>query len=189
MDWLLCDGSTLTSPEMSLFYATLSAGNTMICNDSIQLANITDATCIANMSRDLIETGLGWSWTPSRVLKAIKGKDANVIVTREGNLVIGFAVMRYLDGEAHLDLFGVVPKYRRKGVGTRMIKWLEETALCNGTGVIYLETRLSNNEARDFYNSLGYRVIQQIPGYYKGIESAVRLAHDLWSVNGHEIPE
>jgi ribosomal-protein-alanine N-acetyltransferase len=155
----------------------------MICSGTIQLAKIVDASCIAEMSRDLIESGLGWSWTPSRVLKAINGQDSNVIVTREGKQVIGFAVMRYLEGEARLDLFGVLPQHRRKGVGTRMIKWLEKTALCNGTGVVYLETRLSNKEARDFYKALGYEVIQQIPGYYQGIESAVRLAHDLWYCN------
>lgn len=162
-------------------FAMLCAGHMMICNETIQLANIADASCIAELSRDLIESGLGWSWTTSRVLKAIIANDSNVIVTREGKHVIGFAVMRYLDAEARLDLFGVVPHHRRKGVGTRMIKWLEETALCNGSGVVYLETRLSNTEAREFYKSLEYEVIQQIPGYYKGIEAAVRLAHDLWS--------
>ena len=153
----------------------------MIYSEAIQLANMADASRIAELSRDLIESGLGWSWTTSRVLKAIKAKDSNVIVTRERKHVIGFAIMRYLEAESHLDLFGVVPHHRRKGVGTGMIKWLEKTALCNGSGVVYLETRLSNNEARAFYKSLGYEVIQQIPGYYKGIESAVRLAHDLWS--------
>ena len=62
-----------------------------------------------------------------------------------------------------------------------MINWLEKTALINGNGVVYLETRLSNHEARAFYKSLGYKVIQHIPGYYRGRETAVRMAHDLWS--------
>jgi ribosomal-protein-alanine N-acetyltransferase len=66
----------------------------------------------------------------------------NVVVTHEGNDIIGFSVMKYLDGEARLNLFGVHPYHRRKGVGTRMIKWLEESALINGNGVVYLETRL-----------------------------------------------
>jgi [ribosomal protein S18]-alanine N-acetyltransferase len=155
----------------------------MICSDMIQLAGISDAVCIAEMSRDLIEAGLGWSWTPSRLVRAVRRNDTNVIVTRESGQVIAFAVMRYLDDEARLDLFGVLPQHRRKGVGTRMVRWLEETALCNGTGVVYLETRVSNRAARAFYQSLGYQVTQQIPGYYRGIETAVRLAHDLWDGN------
>jgi len=153
----------------------------MICNEEIRLATISDALRIAEMSRDIIESGLGWSWTPSRIAREINDQYSNVVVTLEGNDVIGFAVMKYLDGEAHLNLFGVHPNHRRKGVGTRMIKWLEETALINGNGVVYLETRLKNRGARKFYKSLGYKVIQRIPGYYKGRETAVRMAHDLWS--------
>jgi ribosomal-protein-alanine N-acetyltransferase len=153
----------------------------MICNEEIRLATIGDALRIAEMSRDLIESGLGWSWTPSRVVREINEKYSNIVVTLEGNDVIGFAVMEYLDEEARLNLFGVHPNHRRKGVGTRMIKWLEETALINGNGVVYLETRLKNHGAREFYKSLGYKVIQRIPGYYKGRETAVRMAHDLWS--------
>ena len=111
----------------------------------------------------------------------IKAKNANAIVAVEENEIAAFAVMRYSDEEARLNLFAVHPKHRRKGIGTRMIKWLEDAALTNGTGVVYLETRLSNEAARKFYKSLGYKVIQRIPGYYKGRETAVRMAHDLWS--------
>ncbi len=153
----------------------------MICSEQIRLAKTSDAMRIGEMSRDLIESGLGWSWTPSRVLRAIKEKSSNVIVAVEGNEVIGFAVMQYLDAEARLDLFGVHPSHRRKGVGTRMVQWLEETALMNGNGVVYLETRLRSQGARQFYKSLGYIVIQRIPGYYNGRETGVRMARDLWS--------
>lgn len=157
------------------------AKTTMICSEQIRLAKTSDALRIGEMSRDLIESGLGWSWTPSRVLRAISEKHSNVIVAVEGKEIIGFAVMHYLDAEARLDLFGVHQSHRRKGVGTRMVKWLEETALINGNGVVYLETRLRNHEAREFYSSLGYKMIQRIPGYYNGRETAIRMAHDLWS--------
>lgn len=153
----------------------------MICSEEIRLASFNDAPLIAEMSKNVIESGLGWSWTPSRVVGEIKAKNANAIVAVEENEIAAFAVMRYSDEEARLNLFAVHPKHRRKGIGTRMIKWLEDAALTNGTGVVYLETRLSNEAARKFYKSLGYKVIQRIPGYYKGRETAVRMAHDLWS--------
>jgi ribosomal-protein-alanine N-acetyltransferase len=153
----------------------------MICSKKIRLANLNDAACIAEMSRDLIESGLGWSWTPMRVVREVKAKRSNVIVTVEGQEIIGFAVMKYLDDEARLNLFAVHPNHRRRGIGTRMIKWLEETALVNGNSVVYLETRQKNQAAREFYESLGYKVIQRIPGYYRGREAAVKMAHDLWS--------
>lgn len=150
------------------------------------MAKSIDAASIAEMSRDIIESGLGWSWTPSHVIEEINSKNSNVIVTMQGNKVIGFAVMKYFDNEARLNLFGVDPKYRRKGIGTQMIKWLEETALINGNGVVYLETRLRNQAAREFYKNLGYKVIQRIPGYYQGRETAIRMAHDLWTGVSHK---
>jgi len=153
----------------------------MIANEAIRLARTGDTLRIGEMSKDFIEAGLGWSWTPSRVLRSINEKSSNVIVTVEDDEVSGFAVMRYLDEEARLDLFCVHPSRRRKGVGTRMVKWLEKTALVNGNGVVYLEARLRNHGARQFYESLGYKVIQHVPGYYKGRETALRMAHDLWS--------
>jgi ribosomal protein S18 acetylase RimI-like enzyme len=160
---------------------TLCPKHRMIDNEDIGLAKIGDAIRIAGMSRELIEYGLGWSWTPSRVAREINDKATNVIVTREANEVIGFAVMKYLDQEARLNLFGVHPDYRRRGIGTRMISWLEKTALVNGNGVVYLETRLKNQSARQFYKSLGYKIVNRIPGYYQGKETAVQMGHDLWS--------
>lgn len=153
----------------------------MIGNEEISLAKIADALRIAEMSRDLIESGLGWSWTPSRVAGEIKSADSNVIVTRDGNDITGFAVMKYLEKEARINLLGVHPNHRRRGIGAGMIRWLEKTAVVNGNGVVYLETRLNNKGAREFYQSQGYKVVKRIPGYYKGKETAVRMVHDLWS--------
>ncbi len=145
------------------------------------MANSNNAVFIAEMSRDLVESGFKWSWTPSAVIKEIKSKNSNVIVTLNENKVIGFAVMKYYDCEARLNLFAVHLNYRRKGIGSKMIKWLEETVLINGNDVVYLETRLGNEEAREFYKSLGYKVIQRIPGYYRRRETAIRMARDLCS--------
>ncbi|MEJ2590070.1 MAG: ribosomal protein S18-alanine N-acetyltransferase [Candidatus Thiodiazotropha sp.] len=153
----------------------------MIGNAQIHLASVRHALRIAEMSRYYIESGLGWSWTPARVEREIRSKHSNVIIAVEGREMVGFAIMVYADDEARLNLFAVHPQHRRKGIGTRMLQWLENTALVNGSGVVYLEARQSNLTARRFYEALGYRVVQHIPRYYKGREAAVRMAHDLWA--------
>jgi len=152
----------------------------MLKEYDLRQAKIRDATQIGNLSRTAIEYELEWSWTPQRVIKKIKDKNTNVVVAAEGNHVVGFAVIGYLENEAHLDLFGVDPNYRRRGVGTKLIEWLEKTALVSGIGIIYLETRLKNMTGRKFYQKLGYKNIQRIHQYYDGRETAIRLAKDLW---------
>lgn len=147
---------------------------------AIRLARPAEARRIAAMSRDLIETGLGWSWTPARVLRSVRDRHTNVIVAVEHRRVLGFAMMQYLEEEAHLLLFAVDPARRRAGVGTAMIRWLEATALVAGIGSIDLEVRASNRGARAFYGRLGYRERELVRGYYRGLEAAVRMRRALW---------
>ena len=47
---------------------------------SIRFATRDDALRIAEMSRDYIEHGLGWSWTRERILRNLRHRDTNAIV-------------------------------------------------------------------------------------------------------------
>jgi ribosomal-protein-alanine N-acetyltransferase len=145
----------------------------------LRLATISDAFQIATISRDLIETGLGWSWTPSRVIRSIRRPDTTVLVADAGEQVVGFAIMYFGEEEAHLNLLAVRPDYQGAGVGRRLIEWLETSALVAGISVVYLEVRANNRGAQTFYEKLGYRKIAHVPGYYSGRESALYMARDL----------
>lgn len=152
----------------------------MISDLTLRLATEADALHIAQMSRDQIERGLGWSWTTQRVLRSIFDAETNVVVALEAGRLAGFAIMKYHDDEAHLLLLAVQPGARRKGVGAALVRWLEAAALTAGVGQVWLEARLGNAAARAFYKRLGYREIQVLPGYYQGREACVRIARDLW---------
>jgi ribosomal-protein-alanine N-acetyltransferase len=148
----------------------------------IRLATRADAPAIARMSRDLIEYGLGWSWTVPRVLRSVADAQTNaVVLPAAGGALAGIGIMKYLDDEAHLLLLAVHPAQQRRGTGSALVAWLEASAQVAGIGQIYLEARVSNLAARAFYRHLGYQEIQQVEGYYSGREASVRLARDLWS--------
>ncbi len=146
----------------------------------IRLAHVREAPQIAVMSRDLIEAGLRWSWTPSRVALGIQARDTNVLAACVGRRIVGFAIMRFLQQEAHLYLLGVDTGHQRTGIGRQLIEWLETSALAAGVSIVYLEVRAKNKAALSFYERLGYRRIQRVPGYYQGRETAIRMARDLW---------
>jgi ribosomal-protein-alanine N-acetyltransferase len=151
---------------------------------AIRLARPREARSIAMLSRDLIESGLGWSWTPQRVSRALRDRNTNVIVAVDGRRLVGFALMKYLEEEAHLLLFAVVPSHRRTGVGSAMLEWLEKTALVAGIGTIHLEVRARNAAARAFYRRRGFAERETVDGYYRGLEAAVRMRRELWSKLG-----
>ena len=145
-----------------------------------RLATAADATTLAVMARDLVELGLGWTWTGPRIAGHVRAAGSVVLVGQCGRRIIAFAVMRFGEEEAHLDLLAVRPRYRRIGVGRRLVEWLEKSALVAGVSVIYLEVRENNRAARAFYEAMGYSRVRQLPGYYRGRETAVCMGRDLW---------
>lgn len=134
---------------------------------------------IAAFSRTLIEYGLPWSWTPGRVARGIADPETVVLAAMDNVALAGFAIMKYADLEAHLNLLAVIPEYRLQGIGGRMVRWLEESAVVAGVFQIRLEVRETNIGAVRFYRKLGYQRQRTIKGYYSGLENAVRLARDL----------
>lgn len=145
-----------------------------------RLAHPADAYEIAVMSRYLIEVGLrGWTWPPERVAKAIRARDTNVVVADVKRHVVGFGIMDFGDTTAHLSLLAVKPTHQRCGIGRKLMAWLEDVALTAGIANVNLELRSNNYSARAFYRLLGYRELSYIPGYYRGVEAAVKMGRDI----------
>jgi ribosomal protein S18 acetylase RimI-like enzyme len=155
----------------------------MIVVPTIRLAKLPDARAIAQMSRDEIETGLGWSWTPERVRRSIRDRSTNVAVAHEGDFLAGFGIMHYGDEKAHLSLLAVHPARREHGVGAQLLDWLEKCAAVAGCGRIELEAREDNPVALAFYGLRGYERFATVPGYYQGRIAALRLAKSLLPAN------
>ena len=152
-------------------------------NISVRLARPADAGAIAQMSRDLIETGLGWTWTRARVERNIRSTSTVALAAeareRDATRLVGFAIMYFGDDHAHLGLLAVSPELQRRGVGGALFGWLEESALVAGIGTIRLELRASNGAARRFYEHLGFTEIARVAAYYGGVEDAVRMAREI----------
>ena len=85
-----------------------------------------------------------------------------LFVAREGSEVVGMASLLYTvstaeGGKAALfeDLF-VDPKYRRKGVGAKLVSYVIQQARAEGVLRITLLTDLENDTALELYRKLGF---------------------------------
>src|ERR1700690_935666 len=152
---------------------------------NLGLARAADAREIAEMSRDLIEQGLTWSWTPARGKHFFSGAESSVVVARREQRIAAFAIMHFGDDVAHLNLLAVAPEHRRQGLGRRLMQWLTTTAIEAGVFRINLELRTHNEAARIFYERLGYEQVGVVPGYYQGREAALRMSRRL--TNTHNL--
>ena len=145
----------------------------------LEPAHLSDAARLAAMSRALIESGLRSAWGTDRIGWHVRYAESVVLTARSDQSVVGFAIMRYGDEAAHLNLLAVDTPYQRRGIARRLMTWLEETALTAGTFIISLELRAQNGAAQDFYRALGYREVGRVPGYYQGLEAAIRMERDV----------
>jgi [ribosomal protein S18]-alanine N-acetyltransferase len=145
----------------------------------VRLATAADVLAIADMSREYIEHGLGWSWTPTRIAAAIHDQSTNVAVIHQSDGVLGFGIMHYGDRSAHLALLAVHPAQRRRGIAARLVAWLEKSADTAGIERIRVEARSDNPGAIAFYQKHGYMQIDRIARYYRGVLDAVRLEKTL----------
>jgi len=142
---------------------------------AVRLARAADAADIAAMSRDYIEDGLPWTWTAGRVEAAIREADINVVVAGERRAISAFGIMSYPDDDAHLLLFAVRQNQRRRGVGSAILRWLEEAADTAGAKRIRVECRRDNAAARNFYCEHGYQELSITTKFYRGLKDGIHL--------------
>lgn len=145
----------------------------------LRLGQPGDAGAIAAMSRDLIETGLGWEYRKERVARMIADADTIALVAHDPLRLAGFALMQMADERAHLALLAVRPDCQRLGVARDLLAWLAESAQTAGIATIHVELRADNAAAHALYRGVGFEETLRVPGYYRGRETAIRMMRML----------
>ena len=120
-----------------------------ICTD-IEFATVSDAVEISELSRKYIEYDLRRVYTPSRIRYLMRNTSKNVVVARNERDLVGFGIMSYREDSANLDLLAVKKLYRRRGVGTQVVQWLEKVARTAGIMNIFVQVRKTNVSAIRF---------------------------------------
>jgi ribosomal-protein-alanine N-acetyltransferase len=91
---------------------------------------------------------------------------AHYLVVRAAQRLVAYAGIWLMVDEAHVTTFAVLPAYRRRGIGGRLLSELIELAAQLGATVVTLEVRLSNAGARRLYQQFGFRPVGVRPRYY-----------------------
>jgi len=80
--------------------------------------------------------------------------------------VAGFALSRHGFGEEELLLFAVAPRFRRRGIGHRLLERFAAEAHARGARRLLLEMR-RGNDAEALYLAHGFRAVGLRPNYYR----------------------
>lgn len=91
---------------------------------------------------------------------------AHYLVVKAGEETVGYGGMWLMVDEAHVTTFAVLPEWRRRGVGGRLMLELMRIAQDLNARLVTLEVRLSNHAARALYGRFGFRPVGLRPRYY-----------------------
>ena len=91
---------------------------------------------------------------------------AHYLVVKSGDETIGYGGMWLMVDEAHITTFAVLPEWRRRGIGARLMLALMQVARELNARIVTLEVRLSNRPARGLYGRFGFRPVGIRPRYY-----------------------
>jgi [ribosomal protein S18]-alanine N-acetyltransferase len=87
--------------------------------------------------------------------------------------IAGF-IVAYGGSTGHVITIDVAPKARRSGVGSLLLRAVEERLAAAGIDTVGLETAVDNLAALSFYKRHGYSVIRTWPRYYSnGVDALV----------------
>jgi len=89
------------------------------------------------------------------------------LLSKIGNTILGYICGRIFRGElGEIVSIAVIPNFRRRGIGRKLMFELESRFKNDGIKVTRLEVSVKNVDAIKFYEALGYEIIQLIRNYY-----------------------
>ena len=111
------------------------------------------------------------AYTVGQVMR-MPGAFGYVAVVSEGasggeDLPVGFALASGAHDERELLSIGVLPDYRRSGIGRQMVQMVIDESIRRGAARLFLEVAEDNDAAQLLYRSMGFFAVGRRPGYYR----------------------
>lgn len=105
-------------------------------------------------------------WTRKMFEEELSNGLAVYFVACDENKVVGYAGMWDVVGEGDITNIGVMPEYRKKGIGSALVKALFDEAHKRNLELLTLEVRNSNLIAQHMYKIHGFVKVGMRKNYY-----------------------
>ncbi len=105
-------------------------------------------------------------WPESAFLQEILKSYAYSRVAEKDKKVIGYLCVNYVLDEGHIMNLAVHPDFRRQGIATLLMGEAIHELRRRGCDALYLEVRVSNYTARNFYERFGFGIAGIRKDYY-----------------------
>lgn len=96
-------------------------------------------------------------------------------VALENEIVAGYVISRVVNSSGHIIAIAVDPKKRRERIGKALMRATIKRFRDFGVKNVWLEVRISNYDAIEFYKKLGFVEGEIVRAYYSDLEDAILL--------------
>jgi len=96
-----------------------------------------------------------------------RNRYARYFILEKDKEIIGYLGFWHKGDNFHITNIAISKKFRRKGNGRKLLRFIEKLAATHKIKKISLEVRRSNCIARDMYRKYGYKVIRVLENYYQ----------------------
>jgi ribosomal-protein-alanine N-acetyltransferase len=109
-------------------------------------------------------------WPDALVAEELTDPQRLAVVAVLDETVIGWCCGRFCGDEGELLKLSVDGRYRRRGIGTRLLREWETRLQQQGVRGLFLEVRSENWAALELYGRFGYVVVGRRRRYYQAPE-------------------
>ena len=120
-----------------------------------------------NDIRDILISDFDDFWNYSILKSELESPNSYYLVARDNSNIVGFAGIKLVIPDG--DIMNIVVKkdFRKKGLGSLLLKNLIDLAKSLGVKTIFLEVDDKNFPAISLYNKFGFKNISKRKNYYK----------------------
>ncbi len=118
-------------------------------------------------------------WSEGVLADELSLADRRYVVAEDTTgVIVGYGGLMKVGEDAHVLTLAVHPDHRRRGIGTRLLLWLVDTAIGEGVANLTLEVRVSNEPAQGLYRRFGFEPVGVRPKYYRDEDALIMWAVD-----------
>ena len=129
----------------------------------LQLVNYKDLEQIVRIEKDTNEH----PWSLNNFKSSLDAGNSSIVLKKE-NIILGYAFFSIAATDSHLLNITVSSNYQGKGYGRKILEKVILQSSVLGATVIFLEVRISNHRAINFYEKFGFKRDAIRYEYYKG---------------------
>jgi len=115
----------------------------------------------------------------------LHGPGAIAVLATDDSRILGFILgHEYRRNAGHIITLDVLPSARAQGIGSRLMRAVEDRFRMRSCRSLLLEVAVNNFVAIQFYKKHGYALLKTLPRYYPGGVDALLMGKPLDSSSG-----